>query len=152
MSRWTPIETHWSQEMVRAHLDAELACERAAEITSDAVLIALFREAALEHANMGRQLSALIATNSGSAPTHGTASGLARRVWLDIVGNLKSDEDDFLLEQVLKFEARALEVCSEALMRMSSAQIAPLARKHKAKLFALRETFAQRRSGARLSA
>lgn len=130
MSRWSDVETHETQALIRLQLDAEHCYGHAAELSRDDTVIAELRELGTVHARMMGELRALLERRHEPLPEGGTAGGSLRRFWIDLVGSLESSDDVTLLKQLQRVERRTQEAYDQAVSEVSSKELLDMLAAH----------------------
>lgn len=100
-------------ELLEKNYDSEKGYKKAAEIVDNAKLKQFFNSQAQHRYDFGHELKTEI-RNYGETPEKGgSTSGTIHRTWMDIKSTFTSNDEEAILEEVVKGEKKAVEEYSE---------------------------------------
>jgi uncharacterized protein (TIGR02284 family) len=113
--KYTEKMSNKLNELLEKNYDAEKGYKKAAEIVDNPKLKSFFKEEAQSRYDFGHELKSEI-RNYGETPDKGgSVTGATHRTWMDIKSTFTSNDEEAILEEVVKGEKAAKEEYDEVI-------------------------------------
>lgn len=106
-------------ELITRSYDAENGYKEAAENVDSKQIKAIFKDLSTQRYDFGHQLKNEIKSLNGEVNKGGSTAAAMHRTWIDIKSSFSSNEDEAVLNEVIRGENYALESYETALEQLS---------------------------------
>lgn len=127
MSTYTETIGNKLNTLLEKTYDAEKGYKKAAENTENTVLKSFFNKKTEQRYDFGHQLKTEITSLGETIDKGGSVTGAAHRAWMDVKSLFASDDEEAILEEVIRGEKAAIndykDVLSETNLPPSTATL-----------------------------
>lgn len=115
MSTYTETIGNKLNTLLEKTYDAEKGYKKAAENTENSVLESFFNKKTKQRYDFGHQLKTEITNFGETIDKGGSVTGAAHRAWMDVKSLFASDDEEAILEEVIRGEKAAIDDYKEVL-------------------------------------
>ncbi|QNJ97199.1 ferritin-like domain-containing protein [Constantimarinum furrinae] len=113
--KYTEKMSNKLNELLEKNYDAEKGYKKAAEIVENPQLKSFFKDQAQNRYDFGHELKSEIRNYGETPEKSGSFKGATHRTWMDIKSTFTSNDEEAILEEVVKGEKAAKEEYNEVI-------------------------------------